>query len=275
MHYPYFQNIPLPEQQSFSLRRFHRSASTKWTVKYHFHNMCELVIYESIVGSFFSNGEEYPVKRQHVLFIPPESIHGFEVGTGELIYHVAHFHPRVLASLQNTSQLTSHAILAEIDDQDFPLVLSLLKWIEQRLTVSDSDEQITSGLKLLLGIVSPLLSKAHGGSKKRSPNHFGPLVQFLNQSQQFNININDAADLCHMSRSHFMSKFKRTYGMTFNAFLEDRKISTAMQLLRSTDKSINQITDYIGVNSSAYFAKIFKKAVGCSPSYYRKKHANH
>lgn len=269
MHDPYFQNISLSDGQEFSLRCFHRMTTEDWKVNYHFHELCELVVYESISGQFFSNGDKYSIKRQQVLFIPPESIHGFEVNPGELIYHVTHFHPQLALKLQNTATLPNYAILADISEQDFELVLSLLKWIETHRGTNSDDNTLTIGFKLLLDIVSKAISTSNI-REKRTPNHFAPVVTFLNQSNSFNLSVTDAADLCHMSRSHFLATFKRTYGITFNAFLEDRKISTAKHLLVNTEKSINQIADHVGVNSAAYFTKIFGNVVGCTPSQYRR-----
>lgn len=269
MHEPYFQDIALSSDERLHLHCFHRETVDTWTVNYHFHDKCELVIYEAIAGRFFSNGADHSIRRQQVLFIPPESIHGFEVAAGELIYHVAHFSPEVASGLIEATTLPTHALIADLSENDFALMLPLLKWIESSDASQIADAALVAGHKLLLNIASTALSRANPSLTRGSPNPFEPVVRYLNHGNRYNLSVNDAANLCHMSRSHFLATFKRTYGITFNHFLEERKINAAKYLLTNSAQSINQIADQLEINSAAYFSKLFKNSVGCSPREYR------
>ncbi len=49
-----------------------------------------MVIYESINGEMFSEGQQQSIRQGQVLFIPPDNIHSVVVQPGRQIYHVLH-----------------------------------------------------------------------------------------------------------------------------------------------------------------------------------------
>ncbi|MBQ1349455.1 MAG: helix-turn-helix transcriptional regulator, partial [Ruminococcus sp.] len=60
------------------------------------------------------------------------------------------------------------------------------------------------------------------------------------------------------------------YGITINAYISRKKITAAKQLLRFSDKSIEQIGFEIGISDTNYFTRLFKKIEGITPGEYRK-----
>ena len=45
-------------------------------------------------------------------------------------------------------------------------------------------------------------------------------------------------------------------------------------MLKSTDKQINEISDFLGFSDPYYFSKVFKKITGLSPKKYRVLYSN-
>lgn len=270
MHNPYFQGIPIDSSQSFSLKSFERFTSDTWTVKYHFHELCELVVYENITGTFYNDGRANPIEKGQVLLIPPESIHSFDVQPGKLIYHVFHFSPQYILSLTELGKLPKQATLVRISNTDLEMVLALIKWLNVNINNNRISQQTQQGFRLLVDTLWPEILHKDQRSKARPMNTFEPLVRYLNNSKKFSVDLSTAADICHLSKSHFMAKFKRTYGITFNDFLLERKISTAKHLLGNTNKSISEISALLEMSNPAYFASRFKEMVGISPREYRK-----
>lgn len=270
MHKPYFQDIKIVAERAFSLRCIERHTQDIWTVNYHFHELYELVIYENIAGTFYSDGRASKIVNGQALLIPPDSIHGFQVQPGTLIYHVLHFYPQYLISVLNIDKLPTQASLKQLEPHDFALVLALIRWLGIRSQHDELPGEIHDVFSTLAKI---LWSRGFGenGTTQRTSNAFEPLVRYLNSSKKFNVDLATAAALCHLSRSHFMAKFKKTYGTTFNDFLMERKISTAKYLLSKSDKNIGEIAEHLEMGSAAYFSSRFKSIVGVSPREYRKK----
>lgn len=74
-----------------------------------------------------------------------------------------------------------------------------------------------------------------------------------------------------ISRTHLATKFKEETGMTLTDFILREKIEEAKRLLRSTDKPLSQISDYLGFSSQSHFCKTFKKYSDRTPGAYRSK----
>lgn len=82
--------------------------------------------------------------------------------------------------------------------------------------------------------------------------------------------------LDELSRKFFINKyyltkiFKETYGITINSYIMLQRITKSKQLLRFTNKTIDEIAVTIGIHNANYFSRIFHKIEGISPSEYRK-----
>ncbi len=59
--------------------------------------------------------------------------------------------------------------------------------------------------------------------------------------------------------------------MNFSDYLNQLRIEAAMNLLKTTEMNINEISEMVGYNSQHYFSRIFKKYTGHVPTEYRKK----
>jgi AraC-like DNA-binding protein len=85
------------------------------------------------------------------------------------------------------------------------------------------------------------------------------------------IQVHEAARICGMSESHFMSFFKRATGQSFMAYLNHCRIERAQALLVMTDKSVSDISQEMGFCAQSYFGMVFRKLVGMTPAAYRTK----
>ena len=58
-------------------------------------------------------------------------------------------------------------------------------------------------------------------------------------------------------------------GVTIGEFIKKRRISVAKQLLRNSDYKITEIAQKCGFSDNGFFAKVFLKEVGITPSAFR------
>jgi LacI family transcriptional regulator len=63
-------------------------------------------------------------------------------------------------------------------------------------------------------------------------------------------------------------------GSTPHSLINQRRLSKATTLLKSTSLSVSEIIDQTGFASRTHFYDLFGKAYGCSPSDYRNKSAS-
>ena len=83
------------------------------------------------------------------------------------------------------------------------------------------------------------------------------------------ITLEALAELANLSVFYFSRLFRKTTGMSPYQYVVHWKIRRAKQLLR-TDTSLSVISDTLGFANAAHFSTVFKRAVGLSPSAYRR-----
>ena len=84
------------------------------------------------------------------------------------------------------------------------------------------------------------------------------------------VSISSIAKLYNITSAHFIRSFKKHYGITPNEYKQNFRITKAINLLKMTNLSIQDIAYQCGFNDSFYFSRVFKKKVGASPLKYRK-----
>ena len=68
--------------------------------------------------------------------------------------------------------------------------------------------------------------------------------------------------------------FRREYGCSMTAYVLQRRITRAKQLLRFTDRSVEAIGAETGFREPYYFSRMFRQLEGISPSEYRRQWVN-
>lgn len=82
--------------------------------------------------------------------------------------------------------------------------------------------------------------------------------------------IRQVAEQCGISESGFRALFRKTMGMSPIQYRLSYKLRKARYLLESTDLSVQQIAETLHFYDEAYFCKLFRQKVGCSPREYAK-----
>lgn len=76
-------------------------------------------------------------------------------------------------------------------------------------------------------------------------------------------------DKLAISKSSLYTKTKSLLGTTPHGLINQRRLSKAAILLKSTTMTVSEIIDQTGFASRTHFYELFNKAYGCSPSDYR------
>jgi AraC-like DNA-binding protein len=72
-----------------------------------------------------------------------------------------------------------------------------------------------------------------------------------------------------VSKFHFLRCFAETYGRTPGAYVTERRIERAQDLLRATNLTVTEVCLLVGYASLGSFSSRFHKLVGVSPSAYQ------
>jgi AraC family transcriptional regulator len=85
------------------------------------------------------------------------------------------------------------------------------------------------------------------------------------------IQLHDLAARAALSRYHFARAFKTSAGMTPRAFVEDRRIERAKQLLGETTPPLVAVAAESGFGTQSRLTTIFRRRTGFTPAAYRRR----
>lgn len=95
-------------------------------------------------------------------------------------------------------------------------------------------------------------------------------MQFVSSHINEPIHVEDVVAFSGMSRAYLFKRFHQELGMGISAYILQCRLREAKFLLRSTDKSLGEISSYLCFSSQSHFQTQFKKDVGRTPAQYRK-----
>ena len=94
-------------------------------------------------------------------------------------------------------------------------------------------------------------------------------IEYMQQHYADGVNVDDIAEHCCLSSSHFYRVFSDNTNTTPNAFLTRIRLSSAKSMLVSTTVPVSEIAAKCGFNSQAYFSDCFRKQFGITPREFR------
>lgn len=85
----------------------------------------------------------------------------------------------------------------------------------------------------------------------------------------FDATVDMLADKLKISRTALSAKCKTYFSLTPNEVIRDVRLRKAVELMKTTDMNIQQISIEIGIADQRYFSRVFKQKYGVTPSEYR------
>ncbi|MEC1523772.1 AraC family transcriptional regulator [Neobacillus niacini] len=95
------------------------------------------------------------------------------------------------------------------------------------------------------------------------------VIEYIHSFYNKPINKEELAAKLSIHPSHLSRKFKEETKMTLSAFQQMLRINQAKHLLKTENLTVEEIAWTIGYEDPSYFARVFKKETGRTPSQYR------
>gem|GEM_PF-2851078 len=96
------------------------------------------------------------------------------------------------------------------------------------------------------------------------------VISYMQSNYSSDVSLDRMADYVSLSPTYLSGIFKKETGKNVLQYLEDIRITKSLSLLSRGDLSISEIANMVGYRTPHYFAQIFKRVTGISPSMYKK-----
>lgn len=110
-----------------------------------------------------------------------------------------------------------------------------------------------------------------GKSKNENPQK-EIIIKYINTNYKKDISAGDVAGVLGYTDVYFSRLFKQLFNDNFINYLTGIRIENAKILLRDRSFTIKEVGESVGYNDSNYFAKVFRRSEGISPTEYRSKY---
>lgn len=127
---------------------------------------------------------------------------------------------------------------------------------------------------ILTLLLAPFLRTAryHEGVHARATRQFLAVQEFIHLHMHEPILLADLARTVKLHPTYFSDRFKKLVGVRPLEYLMRRRMERAQYLLLTSSVPVKQLACEVGLPDAAYFARVFTRHYGQSPSDYRRLH---
>ena len=244
-----------------------------WHSVQHIHNCSELFYVIEGQGQFLIENQTYPVSANDLVIVNPNVLHTeASLDASPLKYIVLGIEGLELTATskhENTHFCIMN--LKNIKDTVLHYLQNMLSEIETKKPGYDTVcQNLMEILIVLLGrqtnfstVLTPI--------NKKTNRLCSAVKRYIDSHYQETITLDQLSELNHVSKFHLSHAFTEEYGISPINYLISKRISEAEHLLKTTDFPLSFISSNTGFFSSSYFAQMFRKQTGMSPTEFRKK----
>lgn len=252
---------------------------------FHYHNFYEIIyVLEGEYSSLLEN-QMYHLKKGAFLLIDANAMHKYHFiekkhdSSRRIILWITHSTLEELSAgnMDLTACFRNHDYCA----YHFPIYYEemlrgyLMKLVSAEVIEGQSKgskEVMDRGYLTLFFSYLNLLCQNHDYLFKKEETISHPLVEtvssYVDLHIQDNITIDELASEVHMSKYHFLRKFKELTGVTVHSFITNKRLINALSGLKE-GKTITQVYQENGFSDYSSFLRNFKHTFGVSPSKYK------
>jgi AraC family transcriptional activator of pobA len=252
------------------------------------HDYCEVVYLSAGTADLHIQDRSLPFHTGDLSIVGSTLYHRLECRTAPPFTVAALFFRPDLLRAEGGPDCTEYLTPFLLQDSQFPHVLpaktgipdqvfDLMQRIRAELPARSTLARLS--VKTYLKMILLLLVKRYSSyvgtvetfqRQQRALARLQPLFNYVDKHYGEPLRVVQAARLCGMSESHFISFFKRATGRSFLAYLNHCRIERAQALLATTERSMSDISQETGFCDQSYFGTVFRRLVSMTPAAYRR-----
>lgn len=238
-----------------------------WSIDPCSHENIEVSVVVGGSGVFHCGDGPHSIARGSIVCIQPGTLHHFTSAPGIRF---------CILESDNLGESAWELFAALLDGAPFRILSFSSLDLDQyeilfqsflRLTSVQAKDQrhfVRLWIELLL---SYILRTANRAARTPLPD----VAEYIRLNLRSDLAVEDLASQAGMSLSSFRNAFKNLYGLTPKQFQQQKQLEEFQWLLRSTDRSLKDIAESLGLGNPNYLSTWFQEKTGLSPTEWRRR----
>ena len=253
--------------------------------KLHFHNCLEIGVCHTDSGFIEFNNTPVSFRAGDMTFISRNVPHTTYSSKGEAslwsyifiqpdellkgVFDDSYPYAEVFVDMLQNFQLI-------LNRDQYPDIYNILSMIMYELEHKGVNYQLSvKGLVLSLFMKLMRIHSANKGTELTNKDiHenaivISPALDYIKENYMMNFPMEELADMCHLSQTHFRRVFHEIMNTSPLNYLNTTRILQSCILLRTTEESILSISEQVGFRSVSSYNRHFSEIMGTQPSEWR------
>jgi AraC-like DNA-binding protein len=263
---------------------------------FHLHEFFEIYFFISGNVNYFIENKVYQLKFGDLLIMNNHEIHRPSVFPGKQYERIViHFDPSIISDFSLSGMnLASCFInrpkgehnrirLNSLQVNEIMYFLARIQYYSNQAGASNSILKFTTFVELLVSLNklynlykidnagNSMEEKEYEDTYGKIPGELISLIKYIDKNLDTNLSLVNLEKIFFIDKYYLSRLFKKYTGSNIHEYILYKRISKA-KILLSEGHNITNVAMLCGFNDYSNFYRMFKKRVGISPSYYRKKH---
>lgn len=246
-----------------------------WSESNHAHDFCEIMFVVEGEGNITVDAKTTTVKKGDIIIYNPLITH-FEESSHEepLDMFFMAIDKFEVAGLEKNFLLPTGSDYIYTADKYYNIFYTIFKqMITEFKKENDFYIEISQNLAISVLMYIFRIVKEEGKqpfSISTNSKTVDDALTYIKANYHKNITLEDIAGHCFVNKYYLAHEFTKQVGVSIAKYIINLRLSEAMQLLRETKMSVNEISDKVGFYDISYFCRTFKKNFSLTPLEYRR-----
>lgn len=253
----------------------------------HWHTEMEINYVRSGEGLYQVGSEHRVCRAGDIIVIPPNVLHSVypiddkKISTDTLVFHMDF----IGAAFPDRASVTYLRPFFNGNVSVTPFIESGMKGYEDYTDclvnvfryLTERPKYFEIGLKAeltrfiyLLFANSDAVLKSGDGRSAHNADKIKTALLYIQENYKSEITIKELAQMCHFCEQYFITFFRKVVGISCVAYINQFRLKTAAEMLRTTDMSVSEIAFECGFRNLSNFNRQFKDYFRTTPKEFRK-----